>query len=125
MLISLDAIADFLASSSNGDVFTVRRLKDGQWDVVVTAYSRRPAYSDHTVIDLTASDDDADADAEEARVEASGSDAVASVSSSASAEPASSAGSAVPEADDSDSDDDSVDYGLSQDFLYMAEIMDK
>lgn len=124
MLISLDAIEEFLSSLSNGDVFTITRLAGNQWDVVVTAYIRHPARPDHTVIDLTGSDEDADEEAE--AVGNTEVDTVASASSSAESASSSTESGGNDTAaihNEETSDDDSVDYALSQDFLHMAEVL--
>lgn len=136
MLITLDAIAEFLSSPSNGDVFIITRLADDQWDVAMKGFIRCPARSDRAVIDLTASSDEeaeassnneaekvaeASSDEEAEDVEGTkGGDSVVNNQQNIIASETSSAESAVEIDDD---DDDSVDYGLSQDFSYMAEIM--
>ncbi|GAX25116.1 hypothetical protein FisN_10Lu331 [Fistulifera solaris] len=117
---------------------SLTRLENGMWDVVVTAYKSNRATTirapDH--IDLTTSSDgEAEAPfttkkAEEALFgvngdadDTVGEEGVSNAEEHEVASVASTANKNVTEAVDSKSDDSSVDYGLSQDFLLMAEII--
>ncbi|GAX26776.1 hypothetical protein FisN_9Lu067 [Fistulifera solaris] len=138
LLINVDAIPEFLSSPATGDEFSLTRLENGLWDVVVTAYKRNQAKTIHDPehIDLTASSDE---EAETPFTTKKAEDALFGVDGGANdtvedkgvgnaeehevASVASTANMNITKAVDSESDDSSVDYGLSQDFLLMAEII--
>ncbi|GAX16788.1 hypothetical protein FisN_UnNu080 [Fistulifera solaris] len=128
MLMRLANIEEFVSSPIHGDIFVLTRLAGDQWNIVVVpGRIRNNVPTDRgVVIDLTASSDEEaqpalDHDAEDTATEQDAEDADSAQPDSL--ESADDNAAHVDRSDSNDSDDSSVDYGLSQDFQLMAEIV--
>lgn len=142
MLMSLAAVTEILANPSNGDLFVIARRPNNEWKVTIAVTTPPAILSREPQFDLSSGKEEKEKDDDKVVAEdvASRDGIVASdktkddgndnghdvspESPASTTTPKLSTENAAIAADyGSDSDDDSVDYGLSQEFSFMAEIM--